>query len=290
MPNIISHLLPPVWVNILISAGLWAIIASGVYFSSAAGSISVAHAAFAGIGGYTAAILTTNFHYPYVVAILAGGVLGFLSGALLGWLSMRMHPLVAGLTTMAFAEIMVVVAFNIDYLGGANSFTGIPLKTNLELVYLVLAVVLLCAWRFQYSRLGYAAYATRDSMHAASVMGINVVWVKVIVFAIGGAVAAIGGALHAHYILVQNPNDMGFWHGIALLFYWLLGGSYSFYGATVGALVLTIIPELLRFSVYERFIIYGLIFATIVILRPIGLVPRIPLRFGKRPPLPSSGH
>lgn len=273
------------WVVTLISAGLNAIIAMGVYFSSSAGAFTVAHAALAGMGGYTSALIAGNLGYPVWVGILAGAAVAFVVGSLLGLLSAQMHPLVAGLATMAFAEIIVVVAFNTDALGGATGLTGIPLKTDLGLVYLVLALVLFAAWRFHHSRLGYAAHAIRDSRRAAGVMGVNVLRVKALVFGIGSAVAAIGGALHAHYLMVQTAADMGFWGGMNFAFFWIFGGSYSFWGAALGAMVLTILPEMLRFSMSGRYILYGLLLMIVVIIRPQGLIPVMPM--GSRVALPS---
>jgi branched-chain amino acid transport system permease protein len=185
-----------------------------------------------------------------------------------------MAPLVAGLTTLAFGETMVIIAFNTEYIGGASSFTGMPLKTNFGVVYLVLALIMFVALRFDHSRLGYAARATRDNMNAAAAMGIHVPWVKTLVFALGAAIAGAGGVVRAHYVLVQSPGDMGFWHSMSYLIYWVFGGSYNLWGPLFGAIFLTIVPELLRFSVHERFIIYGVILTTVIILRPQGVIPR----------------
>jgi branched-chain amino acid transport system permease protein len=265
------------WIATLISAGLNAIITTGVYFSSSAGAFTVAHAALAGMGGYTSALLTRDLGYPVWAGILVGAGAAFVSGLLLGWLSARMHPLVAGLTTMAFAEIMVVIAFNREELGGATGLTGIALETDFGLVYLVLALCLFAAWRFHHSRLGYAAHAVRDSMRAAAVMGVNVVWVKALVFGMGSAVAAVGGALHAHYVMVQTAGDMGFWGGMNYAFFWIFGGSYTFWGPALGAMVLTILPEVLRFSMNARYIMYGLLLMVVVVVRPQGLIPVMPL-------------
>jgi branched-chain amino acid transport system permease protein len=201
--------LPGFWVVTLITAGINASITMGLYFSNAAGALSAAHAAIAGMGAYLGAVLTTNCDWPFPLALLAGAILGFATGMLLALLTLRMNELVAGLTTLAFGETMVIIAFNIDYIGGANGFIGIPLETTFDLVYLVLAIVVFAAWRFDRSRLGYAARACRDNAGAAA-MGINITWVKTLVFALGSAIAGVGGALRAHYVLVQNPDDMGF--------------------------------------------------------------------------------
>jgi branched-chain amino acid transport system permease protein len=275
------------WTPVLITAGINSIIALGLYITMSSGPLSVAHAALAGMGGYLSAVLTTNFGWPFPVAIVAGMALGFLTGLLLGLLIVRMNELVAGLTTLGFGETMAVIAFNIDYIGGANAFTGIPMRTSLPLVYVVLAVVLFAAWRYDHSRLGFAARATRDSPLAAAAMGINIVWVKSFTFGIGAAIAALGGVLRAHYILVQGPEDMGFFISVGFLIFVVFGGSYTFWGPLFGGMALTILPELLRFSAKDRFIIYGVLLTVMVIIRPQGLITRVPTgavpkRFGGR--------
>jgi branched-chain amino acid transport system permease protein len=269
--------LPAFWVVTLITAGLNAIITMGLYFSNSAGALSACHAALAGMGAYLAAVLTTNFDWPFPVAVLAGAVIGFATGMLLALVTLRMNELVAGLTTLAFGETMVVIAFNLDYIGGANGFIGIPLQTTFDAVYLLLVFAVFAAWRFDRSRVGYAARACRDNTHAAAAMGVNVPWVKTLVFALGSGIAGLGGGLRAHYVLVQNPDDMGFFFSLNYLIFWVFGGSYTFWGPVFGAMFLTILPELLRFSLYDRFIIYGVILTAIVIVRLQGVITRVPL-------------
>src|SRR5436309_4469715 len=266
------------WTPVLITAGINSIIALGLYITMSSGPLSVAHAALAGMGGYLGAVLTTNFGWPFPLAILAGTALGLVTGVLLGLLIVRMNELVAGLTTLGFGETMAVIAFNIDYIGGANAFTGIPLRTTLPLVYAVLAVILFVAWRYDHSRLGYAARATRDSPVTADAMGIDITWVKSITFGIGAAIAALGGVLRAPYILVPGPEATAFFPAVGFLIFVVFGGSYVFWGPLFGAMTLTILPELLRFSAKDRFIIYGVLLTVMVILRPQGLITRRSMR------------
>src|SRR5262249_52351334 len=110
----------------------------------------------------------------------------------------------------------------------------------------------------------------------ANAMGINTVWVKSFTFALGAAVAAVGGGLRAHYILVQGPEDMGFFVSVGILIFVVFGGSYTFWGPLFGGMVLTILSELLRFSAKDWFIIYGILLAVMVMIRPQGLITRTP--------------
>src|SRR5262249_3519763 len=221
--SIFTHV-PAFWVVTLITAGINAIITMGVYFSNAAGALSACHAAIAGMGAYVGAVLTTNFEWPFLVALLAGVLVGFLTGMLLALVTLRMNELVAGLTTLAFGETMVIIAFNLDYIGGANRFFRIPPGITFPAVFIVLSpvflpLVVLGAWRLDRPRLGYAARACRDNAHAAAAMGINTPWVKTLVFALGGGIAGAGGVLRAHYVLVQNPEDMGFFFSVNYLIF-----------------------------------------------------------------------
>src|SRR5215831_542188 len=104
---VLAHL-PAFWVVTLITAGLNAVVTMGLYFSNSAGALSACHAALAGMGAYLAAVLTTNFGWPFPVALAAGAVIGFATGMLLAVVTLRMNELVAGLTTLAFGETMVI--------------------------------------------------------------------------------------------------------------------------------------------------------------------------------------
>ena len=272
--SLISDLLSPLWAAILLTAGYNAVITLGLYLSNSAGALSVAHAAIAGMGGYAGAIVTTNFGLPFGVAIAAGALTGLIAGVVVSILTLRMSAIVASLATLALGEMMVVVTFNTPYLGGSSSFYGIPRETTLENVLLVLALATFVIWRLDGSSLGYAARATRSNPLAAAALGVHVPKVKITVFALGAALAAIGGVLRAHYLQVQNPGDLAFALSLTFLIFWVLGGSFSYWGAIVGAIVLTVAPELFRFAVYQRYILFGLLVTVAMILRPEGLITR----------------
>jgi branched-chain amino acid transport system permease protein len=279
---LVATLISPYWDSIATTAGITAIIALGLYVTNSAGALSVAQAALAGMGAYMGAVLTTNFGWPFPAAIVAGCIVAGVGGVFLAVVTLRMNPLVAGLTTLAFGETMVVVAYNISYIGAANSFYGIPPYTTLGGVYITLAVAIFLTWRFEHSRLGLAARACRDDRVAADASGINVPWVKIVVFTLGAALAGVGGVLNAHYIQVVRPSDMSFQNSLPILIVWVFGGSYYFLGPVVGAIVLTFLPELLRFSDQERYMLYGIILTIVIILRPQGLITRVPLGAGSR--------
>src|SRR5262249_2190974 len=140
----------------------------------------------------------------------------------------------------------VVLALNTPYIGGAQSFSGIHAETTIWHVYGALAVVLYLCWRLDHSRLGLAARAIRSNPDAAPAMGIDVPWVRIATFGLGGLIAGLGGALSAHYTLVVNPEDMSFFQSFTYKMFVLFGGSYVAGGPVAGAMILAILPEVLR--------------------------------------------
>jgi branched-chain amino acid transport system permease protein len=266
------------------AAGLGAIIAMGLYFSSSAGAFNAAPAALAGISAYASGLLSVKLGWPFVPTLVAGMLVTLGVGLLLALLTLRMNVLVGGLATLGFGETAVVIGYNLDQVGGALGLSGIPNRTQLWHVYVLLAIVVVAAWRFDSSRLGLAAQACRHSPTAAAAMGINVPVVKMTVFALGGAIIGLGGALQAQYLLVVTPDDLGLWHSFNYIIFWIFGGSYAFAGPAVGAVVLSVLPELLRFSASDRFIVYGTALVAMIILRPEGIITRRPLRDGTAQP------
>jgi branched-chain amino acid transport system permease protein len=187
-----------------------------------------------------------------------------------------MSLLVSSIVTLAFAETMSIIAYNIEYLGGANSFMGIPLYTNLPIAFLALLLAIYVVRRYEGSRIAYAARATRDDPIAAAANGIDVLRVRLWAFCLGGAISALAGALNAHYTLVVNPRDLGFWPSFYIQVYVIFGGSYTMWGPILGAAVLTPLAELLRFAGRYRFAVYGLVLLVVLIVRPKGVLPRVP--------------
>src|SRR5215510_14732579 len=250
--------------------------ALGLYATALSGQLSMATAAIAGVGGYLAAVLTVNFGWAFVPAIVMGAIAGALVGAFLALVTLKMRDFILKLTTLAFSEALSVLAFNWDYIGGANSFTGIGLKTTIWTALAAAAVALYIAWRFDGSRLGLASRAVRDDPVAASAMGVPIARMRTITFALGGALVGMGGAIQAHYMLVISPHDLGFFVSLNFIIFLLFGGLQTLWGPVLGAVLLTALPEVLRFTNEYRLILYGLIIVLVVLLRPDGLLTRTP--------------
>jgi branched-chain amino acid transport system permease protein len=248
----------------------------GLYVTAMSGQLSMATAAIAGVGAYLAAVLTVNFDVPFPLAVLAGTIAGGFVGTCLALATLRMRDFIFKLTTLAFGEALTVVAFNWDYIGGANSFYGVPASTNLFVAALTAGFAFFVAFRFDGSRLGFAARAVRDNATAASAMGISVARIRILTFALGSAIIGMAGAVQVHYVLVISPRDLGFFVSLDFVIFLLLGGMQTLWGAILGATILTLLPEALRFTDQLRLIFYGVMIVLVVLVRPQGLLVRKP--------------
>jgi branched-chain amino acid transport system permease protein len=258
----------------------------GLYITAMSGQLSMATAAIAGVGGYASGVLTVKFGVGFIPSVVAATVLAALVGTTLAALTARMRDFILKLTTLAFGEALSVLAFNWDYIGGANSLTGLTLNVGLWTCVIGAAIAFYVAWRFDRSRLGFAARAVRDDPLAAASMGISVVRIRIITFALGGALVGMAGAMQANYVLVVGPSELGFFVSLNYVIFLLFGGMYTLSGAALGAVLLTVLPEALRFANEYRMILYGLIIVAVVLWRPEGLIRRTPTggvpRFGFR--------
>lgn len=270
------------WEPVLIITLIHVILTAGLYVTALSGQLSLATAAIAGIGGYCAAVLTTNFEWPFVPATVVAIIAGGLVGAFIAAITVKMRDFILKLTTLAFGEAVAVICFNIDYIGGANSFTGIPLFTSIWVALITTGLVLYVAWRFDGSRLGFASRAVRDDPLAASATGVSVLWVRMVTFALGGAIVGAGGSLQAHYVLIINPQELGFFVSLTFIIFLLVGGRQSLWGPILAAVVLTALPEVTRFANEYRLILYGFVIVLVVLFRQEGMVTRIPTGRGSR--------
>lgn len=270
------------WEPVIIFTLINVILTVGLYVTALSGQLSLATAAIAGIGAYIAGVLTTNFDWPFVPATMVSIIAGGLVGSVIAALTVNMRLFILKLTTLAFGEAVAVVCFNIDYIGGANSFTGIPLYSHLWVVALATAIALYIGWRFDDSRIGLASRAVRDDPLAASAMGVSVLWCRVVTFALGGAIVAAGGSIQAHYVLIVTPHDLGFFISLTFIIFLLVGGMHTMWGPVLAAVFLTALPEATRFANEYRLILYGLVIVLVVLFRPEGLIARVPTGVSRR--------
>ena len=188
--------------------------------------------------------------------------------------------------TLAFGEIVRTFFQNFEPTGGAYGMRGM-FGASLEMIYAFVGVFLLLFLAYGRSRAGRASDAVRDDDEAAHSIGINVVAVRLFSFAWGALIAGVAGALYAHYALYIESGNFNFLMSANAVLFVILGGVQTVWGAIIGAIVFTLLPEWLRFLTDWRMSAYGVILVTLMALRPEGILTRGMLKrlrrlFGRR--------
>jgi branched-chain amino acid transport system permease protein len=257
--------------TLVFTVGIHALLALSIWLTLACGLLSLANAAFMGIGAYTAALLTLNLGWPFP-AVLAAGALAPAAVALaIGVPTLRLSGVYLAMATLAFGEVSRVIILNLDITGGPEGLNGIPLVTEGWHIALILAVVCYGLARLRRSRVGRAIEAIKEDEVAARLMGIDVDRHKLFVFTLGAAIAGIAGALNAHYTFFISPREYGFENAVDILTMTVLGGISSLIGPVLGSTILTLLPELLRFLHDYRLTVNGIILVLVVLFLPTGL-------------------
>lgn len=266
--------------SVLIFLGINVVLALSLYLPVSAGLLSLGQGGFMAIGAYVSAAITTSTTWPFPLALLVGVLAAGAAGGLVGFPALRIRGVYLIILTMGFGEIVRIFFLNFERTGAASGLGGIPPRTTLPAV--TAAVVLLVAFCIQVrrSRIGRALEAVREDELAAEVTGVNLTRIKVSAFAWGAAFAGLGGGLYAHHALFIDAGQFGFFRSAEIFITLLLGGMGSYWGAVVGAAVVTVLPELLRFLQDWRMTFFGSLLVLMMIVRPWGLVGARRRRFG----------
>jgi branched-chain amino acid transport system permease protein len=258
--------------TLALSLGTNALLALSVYLTLACGLLSVANAAFMGIGAYTAALLTLHTTLPFPAALLLGALAAAATALLIGRPTLRLSGVYLAMATLAFGEVVRIILLNAeDLTGGALGLNGIPQLTGLGHVVIALAATLYVTLRCARSRIGRTSLAISQDETASEVMGLNVCAYKLVVFVLGAALAGLAGGLNAHFTFFISPNEYGFERGVEILTMGVLGGTGSPWGAVIGAVLITLLPELLRGLGHYRPLINGAILIVIILYSPKGI-------------------
>jgi branched-chain amino acid transport system permease protein len=259
---------------VLIQLGINLILALSLYFPLSAGQLSLGQGGFMAIGAYVASWLTAAVGWPWPLAFAAAAAAAGIVGALVGLPALRVRGIYLVLMTMAFGEIVRVFFLNFPPTGAAQGFRGMPFVTSLPLVGGLAVAVAVLAARTASSRMGRAFAAINRDELAAEVIGIDVIRAKLASFTVGAVVAGLAGALWAHYVQFVEPEEFGFARSVMPFTFIVVGGIETFWGAVVGAGILTLLPEWLRFLKEWRLAFFGLAMLAVMIVRPQGLIDR----------------
>lgn len=275
--------------------------------SGHAGQFSLGHAGFMAVGAYGAAYLTVYHFGPFVekmaegsvqrivwqnvlllVAILLGALVSAVAGYIVGLPSLRLRGDYLAIVTLGFGEIIRVLILNVEKIGAARGLTGIPAWSNFFWVFFFAGLTILISHRLVMSSVGRAFLAVREDEIAAEAMGVDTTRYKVKAFIVGSCLAGAAGALFAHYTPAYlNPTMFTFVKSFDVVVMVVLGGLGSITGSILTAIVLTILPEGLRYvkdfipdnapemlKRDPRMVIYSILLIVLMRTRPQGLFGR----------------
>ncbi len=278
--NLLSPYINPYYLQIIIFAGINIILAVSLnVINGLCGQFSLGHAGFMAVGAYFSSFLTFYYKIPFPLALISGGILAGLIGLGVGIPTLRLRGDYLAIATLGMGEIIRVILFNLDIVGGARGFPGIPKYTSFFWVYFVVLLVLISSYNLLKSPQGRAILSIREDEIASEAMGINTTRFKIFAFIFGAFWAGIAGGLWAHYIQFLHPSSFTFMKSVEVLVMIVLGGLGSISGVTISAVLLTFLPELLRYvkvifntTVDPRMVIYSLLLILTMLLRPQGLL------------------
>ena len=275
--------------EVLTSTLIFALLALGLnIIVGYAGLLHLGYAAFFAIGAYTYGLLSLHLHMPFWAGLLPAAAAAGAFGLLLGMPVMRVRGDYLAIVTLGFGEIVRIAVTNLEpWTGGPNGLLGIahpvlPLPggaydfgvDSTPYYYLALSLTAGVAWacaRMSRSRVGRAWVAIREDELAASCSGINVVQLKLLALGCGAAIAGAAGAVFAAKQGTITPDSFDFVLSVMVLAMVVLGGLGSVPGVILGALVLGLLPELLRGFEQYRMLLFGAVMVLMMRWRPQGL-------------------
>lgn len=248
------------------------------------GQFSLGHAAFYGIGAYTAGLVTKTYggdvHW-YIIALIVGAATAGLIGLLIGMPILRLRSDYLGIATLGFGIIVKVMLDNTDKLipamGGSRGMLGIPQVTTFSWIFWLMIATVLIARNLLRSSHGRALTSVREDEIAADLMGIDTTHFKTLAFVMGCTFAGLAGGLYAHLYPFLHPSSFDFLKSFDVLLVVVLGGLGSLTGTVVTAIGWVFLLELLRAVLPQewldwRGVIYALILIVVMITRPQGML------------------
>lgn len=287
----LAVVMPPYFSELFTLACINAILAVSLNLvNGLSGQFSLGQAGFMAVGAYTSASVNVFLLSPLhgnpvgdqaalILSLVAAALVSALAGYLVGLPSLRLKGDYLAIATLGFGEIIRVIILNIQAVGGARGFIGIPTTSTPFLVVFVLVLSVLLTHRFVTSSHGRALLAVRENEIAAEAMGVNTTYYKVQAFVVSAATAGVAGGLFAHYLSYINPSSFDFMKSVEIVIMVVLGGMGSVSGSIVAAFILTLLPEALRplqdiTHVDLRMVIYSLALILMMLLRPKGMFGR----------------
>lgn len=249
-----------------------------------AGLLHLGYAAFFAVGAYTTGILSSVYGVNFWLTLPFSIIAAVIAGLAIGAPTLRLRGDYLAIVTLGFGEIIRLTVRNLDITGGAMGLIGIQRPvlfgivlnqiTHFYYLFFILAIIaIIVSYRLHDSRLGRAWEYIREDEDAASAMGINVVQVRLYAFIIGSAFGALAGSLYAAKMTAISPESFMFIHSVMILLAVVLGGMGKIPGVILGAVIVTLIPEISRDIGQFRLIIFAVLLLILMLYRPQGIWP-----------------
>jgi len=269
------HVFALVFTNVILAASLRP--------SLTCGQLNIGHSAFMSVGAYTSALLAKNLAVPFEISLLCGALLATLVGLAIGYPSLRLRGVYFAMVTVAFVEVIRLIAqLWVSLTRGMSGLSGIPkpsvlgmtLTSRASQYYLVVGltlVILLVLWKLEHSRLGLIWKSIGMADNLAQSLGVNIARHKLLAFMLVCFFAGTAGSFYAHFIRFLFPPEFGFLMATNILVYNYVGGRGHFIGPIVGAIFLSLLSEPFRGSPYET-IFFSIAMLLTILFLPGGLI------------------
>ena len=282
--------MPPYLLQVICLAGINITLAVSLnLINGFTGQFSLGHAGFMAIGAYASAFFTVTFGDrirailavlpPFaqdggvlLIALAIGAVLAAIAGFFVGVPSLRLRGDYLAIVTLGFGEIIRVLILNIDAVGGARGYSGIPKIANFFWIFLFAGVTILVVHRIVHSSFGRTLVAIREDEIAAEAMGVHTTRAKVISFIVSSALAGVAGGLFAHYLMYIHTNSFTFLRSFEIIIMIVIGGLGSISGSILGAVLFITLTEGLRQFAQYRMVLFSLLLILLMIIRPQGIL------------------
>ena len=244
------------------------------------GQLHLGHAAFMGIGAYTASLVAlaledsiTNPLLLFILSTIVAMIVAGIASLLVGTPALRLRGDYLGIMTLGFGEIVKTMITNLkDITNGAQGLYGIPRIMDFPIAYWTTVLVVLVIYLFMNSRHGRAIISIREDEIASESVGINITKYKLLGFVLASMFAAVGGAMFAFRIGFLAPVNFNFLKSVEIFVIVILGGMGSLSGSIVASIVLVSLPEILRSLEDYRFLLYSTLLIVMMLFRPQGLL------------------
>lgn len=273
------------WMHLVILCLLYSILTMSLVLILRTGHLTLAHAAFMGIGSFSSALLVMKLGLSFWLALPLSGLIAAIIALILGYPILRVRGIYFVIITLAFSTVVALIALNWNLLGGYVGITGIPrpnaigsidFSSKIHYYYLILllaAIAGLVIYRIETSRFGRILRAIGEDDVLTESIGVDLLRYKLMAFAVGSFWAGVAGAFFAHYLRYTSGDLFGVWESLQYVIFAIVGGTASAVaGPVIGVFVLTIFAELLPIPDLAQPFLFGAVLIQVVLTLPGGLI------------------